>query len=188
MKKNLSEMRCLDLYLSHLSPREYHKIKDQIQPSTANISPLASWDLYSDFYHKKQNEAKKEVEFNHIDSLSKKYEWSNDLKSLLSKGNYDALVITDIHQKIIWVNEGFSLMTGYPKTFALHKTPSFLQGKNTSSQSKNRFRQKLQKNKPFKEIIINYKKNNTPYTCEVKIIPLHSDRTTHYLALEKEIG
>ena len=78
-------------------------------------------------------------------------------------------------------------MTGYTKKYALNKTPNFLQGQNTLPETKKRIRGKLDELKPFAEIITNYKKDKTPYKCEVKIIPLYTDKVTHFLAIEKKV-
>ena len=34
----------------------------------------------------------------------------------------------------------------------------------------------------------NYKKDKTAYKCEVQIIPMYSDETTHFIALEKQVS
>ena len=78
-------------------------------------------------------------------------------------------------------------MTGYTKTFALKKTPSFLQGKNTCAVTRNRIRNKILANEPFKEIVLNYKQDKTPYKCEINVFPLSHKNTTHYIALERAI-
>lgn len=81
-------------------------------------------------------------------------------------------------------------MTGYEKEFALNKTPRFLQGEKTKESTRKRIKEKLLKGKPFKDVIINYRKDKTSYKCELHIIPLHNNETTkitHFLALEKEI-
>ena len=117
--------------------------------------------------------------------MSKKYNWTNDFDTIFNNNTFEALVVTDVSRKILWVNSGFTKMTGYSKTFAINKTPSFLQGRKTSDATRNRIRQKLQKNNPFKEIIVNHKKDKSTYKCEVSIFPLKSDKTTHFLALEK---
>ena len=108
--------------------------------------------------------------------------------SEFSKNDYEALIITDKNQNIIWVNDGFSKMTGYPKKEALNKTPKFLQGEKTSAETKKKIWQNILLDKPFKEVIINYKKDQTPYKCEVKILPLYNKQTTHYIAFERKIG
>ena len=47
--------------------------------------------------------------------------------------------------------------------------------------------QNIKLNKPFTDIVINYKKDKTPYRCEIKVFPLFTENTTHYIALEKAV-
>jgi PAS domain S-box-containing protein len=180
-------MKGLDIYLSNLTDEEYEKAKHKVKPNSIKAMPLLSWDVYSEQIHTQNAEAKKDAELNQIISMSESYKWKNDFNSLFNNNDFTALVITDINQKIIWVNEGFTSMTGYSKKFALNKSPKFLQGKETSTKTKQRIKQKIKEDKPFKEIILNYKKDKTLYKCEVKIIPLFNDKTTHFLAFEREI-
>ncbi|GAB5401493.1 MAG: hypothetical protein Aureis2KO_30780 [Aureisphaera sp.] len=188
MKYNLSEMSCLDLYLSTLSVEEQEKLKDEIVPSKALAMPLLSWDLFSENYSRRLQQARKGNDIKNVAALAQRYDWKNDVQSILSEHEFDAIVITDAQQKIVWVNEGFTTMTGYPKSFALDKSPKFLQGKETSETTRKKIKAQLKKDRPFKEIITNYKKDQVAYDCEVRIFPLYNEGTTHYLALEREVG
>ncbi len=187
MKDNLNNMAGLDIYLSNIANEKDAQKTSEIQSINYKTMPLMSWDIYMENYHKMLQEAKKNVELKQVTNLAKKYNWQNDLNLVFSEHDYEAVIITDVNQNIIWVNEGFSTMTGYSQKFALNKTPNFLQGEQTSQETKNRIRQKIKQNKPFKEIIINHKKDKTPYTCEVNIIPLYNNETTHFIAFEKQV-
>jgi PAS domain S-box-containing protein len=187
MKNNLSKMMCLDIYLSSLSNKNYDKIKHQIKPSKAKFMPLLSWDISSQHYFKTLENLKIERDINMVKVFAAKVKWKNEIDTIFNNEDFDALIITDTEQKILWVNDGFTQMTGYSKTFAVNKKPQFLQGTNTSIKSKSRFRNKLNSLKPFTEIITNYRKDNSSYECEVKIIPMYSENVTHYLAIEKQI-
>jgi len=188
MKNNLSELMCLDIYSSSLSIEEYDKIKFQIKPSKSKYMSLLSWDIFSENYFKTLENLKIERDIKMVKSFAEKSKWKNKIDILFNNQDFDALIITDADQKIVWVNDGFTQMTGYTKTFAINKKPHFLQGIDTSQKTKKRIREKLKDLKPFTEIIINYRKDNTPYKCEVKIIPMYSDNVTHYLAIEKKVG
>lgn len=181
-------MKCLDIYLSSLNNKEYDEIKSKIEISKSKIMPLMSWDIFMDGYNRRLIEAKKRIEMEQVLSFAKKFNWKNDLKLAFSENDYEALIITDKNQNIIWVNDGFTSMTGYSKKFAINKTPKFLQGEETSEQTKQSIKKKLHKDKPFKDIIVNYKKDKTIYSCEVKIIPLCNGDTTHFIAFEKKVG
>ncbi|MEM6721812.1 MAG: PAS domain-containing protein [Bacteroidota bacterium] len=157
------------------------------QSENYKAMPLTSWDIYIDNYHKQLVEAKKELELQQVTMLAEKYKWQNDLRTVFSKREYEALIITDINQNIIWVNEGFTAMTGYSQKFAINRTPRFLQGMQTSQSTKSRIRNKIKQQQPFKEIIVNHKKDKTTYKCEVNIIPLYGKETTHFIAFEKQV-
>lgn len=188
MKYNLSKMNSLDIYLSGLTNEEYESIKHEIGAPKSKQMPLLSWDFFMEGYHKRMKEAKKRNEFEQVLSFAEKFDWKNDIKSIFSENDYEALILTDKKQKIIWVNEGFTLMTGYPKTFALNNTPRFLQGERTSLETKKRIKEKIVLQKPFKDIIINHRKDNSTYECEVKIFPLYNEETTHFIAFEKQLA
>lgn len=188
MKNNLSEMMCLDIYLSSLSDEEYDKIKPEIKPSKANLIPLLSWDIFSQQYFKTLENLKIESDVKWVKAFARKAKWKNEIDTIFNNQDFDALIITDAEQKIVWVNDGFTQMTGYSKKFAVNKKPHFLQGIDTSRKTRDRIRNKLNDLKPFTEIIVNYRKDNTPYECEVKIIPMYSENVTHFLAIEKQVG
>lgn len=187
MKFNLSEMMCLDIYTSSLSCEEYDKIKTQIKPSSAQIMPLLSWDIFSEHYIKTLENLKIENDIKTVKAFAERAKWKNEMDFIFNDQEFDALIITDAQQNIVWVNDGFTKMTGYSKTFAINKKPQFLQGINTSTKTKKRIRNKLNNLEPFTEIIMNYRKDNTPYECEVKIIPMYNDNVTHFLAIEKQV-
>ena len=181
-------MMSLDIYLSTLTNKEYYKIKHQIIPSNPKKTPLLSWDIYSQHHFKTLKNLKKERDINIVKLFSEKEKWHNDIDSIFENQEFEAIIVTDLKQKILWVNSGFTEMTGYSKKFALNKTPRFLQGENTSSLTKQSIRHKLKHSHPFTQIITNYKKDKSPYKCEVKIIPLYNNNTvTHYLAIERRV-
>jgi len=188
MKRNLADMLCLDLFLSSLNEKERKKITAEELESDHKIMPLLSWDIYSQHFYSEAERFKKESSIKELLIMSNKLNWQNDFKEIFEEETFDALVVTDMSKNIIWVNNGFSEMTGYTKKYALEKTPAFLQGEETSEATKKRIRAKILKNKPFTDVIINYKKDNTPYKCEIKIFPLYTDKTTHFLALEREVS
>ncbi len=124
-----------------------------------------------------------------LEDLKDHFQWSTDISPLLER-KFDALVLTDLSQQILWVDEGFEKMTGYSPSFALGKSPEFLQGKETSKQSKQQVRNKLKEKVNFTSQLINYKKDGRAYLCEISIFPLLNQHQlpTHFLALENEIG
>lgn len=177
---DLNNMMCLDLFL--LGKTE-ENAKQSIK-STRSVFPLVCFDLSGNsmMNHIKNVDKEKLIEY------SKEFDWKITIDQVLEP-NYEALVLTDADQSIIWANEGFKKMTGYPTHYAKGRKPSFLQGINTSETVKNSIKQKLAIGKPFTEVIVNYRKNKEEYFCEVSIIPIRNQQNlvTHFLALEKAV-
>ncbi len=146
--------------------------------------PLISWDISNPIYNAI---SKKTEDLEILTKLSSMNKWEVDFVKELSI-NYQTLVLTDLDQKIVWVNSGFEHMTGYAPDFAIGKKPIFLQGPNTSEVVKARIRKKLSKGERISDTVTNYKKNGFEYECQITIIPLFDSNQmiTHYLALERE--
>ncbi|QFZ55220.1 PAS domain-containing protein [Oceanihabitans sp. IOP_32] len=187
MKYNLSRMMCLDIFLSYLPPKPDHKIIHDVKLSGTKTTPLLSWDMFSQNYCKTLANLEIENDIETVRTFARKVQWKNEIDTIFNNRDFEALIITDAEQNIIWVNSGFTKMTGYSKKFAIDKNPKFLQGIDTSIKTKRKIKKKLNHLKPFTEVITNYRKDNTPYKCEVTIIPMYNDTVTHFLAIEKQV-
>ena len=187
-KDNLSNMACLDLYLSSLSNEEYNKLKHKIQPID-QVSPLLSMDVFSCSHFQSLEKGRKRMDLASLLMHDSDKDWQFNHELILNK-DYDALVLTDANQTIKWVNKGFSKMTGYPANYALGKQPKFLQGAGTRPETRKSIREKLGRTDIFSETVVNYRKNKEEYICEITIIPLLNSRfqLTHFLAIEKEVA
>lgn len=98
-----------------------------------------------------------------------------------------AIILTDARRKIIWVNDGFTNITGYTLTEVIGKSPGrLLQGPNTEREAVNRIRKHLASQVPFKDEIINYRKNGEEYVCRLVIHPIFNNQQelTNYIAFE----
>ncbi|MCM4161553.1 PAS domain-containing protein [Antarcticibacterium flavum] len=187
-KDNLSNMMCLDLYLEARSHTEYENLKLRIQPLN-HASPLLGLDLYAASFQAEVELGRRKKDLQDILDFAPGFNNQIDPGIILNT-SYDALVLTNLAQKIQWVNKGFSKMTGYTAGFALGKTPRFLQGKDTKEENRNRIRQKLLDKEVFTEIVVNYRKTKEQYKCEITIIPLTdaNRNISHFLAIEKEVA
>lgn len=151
------------------------------------IAPLQSWDIFAQYRVLCAIDSEKQKDFALLNLLAKKHKWTFDTNSIYNE-NYTAIVITDHTQHIEWVNNGFTDMTGFTKSYAIGKHPSFLQGKDTSLETKFKIRTAIENKESIAQQLLNYKKDGTPYLCDVKIIPLfnHIDVLTHFIAFEKK--
>lgn len=189
MKHALNKMLALDLFLSTLNETDYKATMHNIQPDLAVSVPLISWDIISQQRGIHLNAIERTQDINKVKDLAKKLHWENNIDAIFKEELFEAIVITDLQQRIVWVNKGFTAMTGYSKLEALNKTPKFLQGPETDVKTKQSINKQLQKCKPFKEVVTNYKKNGTTYKCEIKIFPLKTyTEETHFVALERKVS
>ncbi|KEO75547.1 PAS domain-containing protein [Anditalea andensis] len=150
--------------------------------------PLMSWDISGqspcsviDFWNIKEDKEQLLI-------YAEKYGWDIDIPHIL-KLQYQAIILTDAYQNICWVNKGFTELTGYTDMEAMGRSPRFLQGKNTSPVATKSISKALANEKPFTKKVLNYRKNEDEYTCQLTVYPLFNKRKTitHFLALEVEV-
>lgn len=148
------------------------------------VHPLLSWDIISD----NRSQSVQEKCQKSLQKLKQKFDWNLSITSLL-KAKFDAIVVTDRDENIVWASEGFEQMTGYKVSHAKNKKPAFLQGVNTDPETKKRIRSAIQRRQPIAETLINYRKNGSEYHCRVEITPLYNSENilTHFIALESEV-
>ena len=74
-----------------------------------------------------------------------------------------AVILTDPNQRIIWVNEDFTSITGYSLGEAVGRIPGkILQGPKTEQAARDRIRKAIQSRIPYKDQLTNYRKNGEP--------------------------
>jgi PAS domain S-box-containing protein len=98
-----------------------------------------------------------------------------------------AVIVTDALRRIQWVNEGFSLLTGYSFDEVVGKKPSeLLQGPLTEKEAVRRIRKGLEGFLPFLEEITNYRKSGEAYRCRLAIHPIFNEKEelTNFIAFE----
>lgn len=97
------------------------------------------------------------------------------------------LIVTDINFKIVFATNTISKISGYPLREILGKSPKMFQGKATSEYTQKKIKKALTELKPFKEVVLNYKKNGESYWCEIEAYPMFDKNGTflNYIALEK---
>ncbi len=188
MKNPISLMKSLDIFINSLCVKEYEEIKGNLYDNNNRHVNLLSFDFHLQNLNSILKKKEVQEDIQSLKQIARRESWKNNIEDILSKYAFEALILTDINRNILWVNEGFSKMTGYDKSDAIHNSPSFLQGSQTSEATRKRIREKLKQNKPFKEIIINHRKDNSTYKCELHIFPLYNEKTTHFLALERQIA
>lgn len=110
--------------------------------------------------------------------------------SLIARETTNAVIVTDKEQKIQWVNDAFTRVTGFAQEEIVGKTPgSFLQGPGTDASTVNFMRQKIQACQSFECDIINYTNGGSPYWVRIQCQPLFDNNGNHigFFSLQTDI-
>jgi len=101
-----------------------------------------------------------------------------------------ALILTDVDGVIVWVNAGFTRMTGYTLEDAVGRTPGrLLQGPDTDRAEAARIGMALRSRRGIAAELVNYTKDGRRYWVGLKIEPLvaRSGEIDGFLASEADI-
>lgn len=110
--------------------------------------------------------------------------------ALIAARTDNAVVLTDAAGLTVWVNEGFTRLTGYTLEEMLGKKPgSVLQGRGTDAETVRRIGERIRKGEGFSEEILNYGKDGLSYWLAVEVQPIHDEagRLTNFMAIETDI-
>jgi PAS domain S-box-containing protein len=120
----------------------------------------------------------------------KTYQQELEKLSLIVQETMNAVVITDAHANIEWVNNTFEEISGYKLDEVKGRKPgSFLQGKDTDLETIAYMRQQIRAAQPFVCEVYNYKKNGLGYWLRIKGQPIFdkSGKLTNFFAIEEDI-
>jgi PAS domain S-box-containing protein len=132
--------------------------------------------------------AKDEAAYNELliifDQLSSKLEHTQKNLWLLEqaiKNDYDSILITDLEMadggpKIVYVNEGFTKMTGYTREEVIGKTPRLLQGPKTDKGTLEHLKQSLLEGHSFFGQAVNYRKDGSEFINQWDIHPIYDEQ------------
>jgi len=113
-----------------------------------------------------------------------------DLQAAALKAAANAIVITDLHGTIVWVNHAFTTMTGYSQEEALGKNPRLLKSGAQPESYYAELWSTISSGKLWKGEIVNRRKDGTIYTEEMTITPVSQDggaASTHFIAIKQDI-
>lgn len=110
--------------------------------------------------------------------------------SLVASHTHNGVIIANNKGEIEWVNEAYTQLTGYELNDCFGQKPGdLLQGNGTNPKTIARIRKKLSERISFKEEILNYHKNGTPYWIKLDITPIidgYGD-LTNFIAIQEDI-
>ena len=88
----------------------------------------------------------------------------------------------------MYVNEGFTRLTGYTRDEALGRNCRFLQGKDTSPETVATIGTAMREQRPCFVEIQNYRKDGIPFWNALSIAPIFEDnRLTHFVGVQTDI-
>jgi PAS domain S-box-containing protein len=139
-------------------------------------APLLCWDLFNHSI----NEA---VNFNKI-----QHDWTSKesfFTAVIQSKN--TVLITDINYNIVFASNNMIEMNGYRPDEVLSKNPKMFQGDLTCDSARKNIKYATANHLPFKEVIVNYKKDGSTYLCEICGYPKFDKQgnLVHYIAFEK---
>ncbi|MCG9794079.1 PAS domain-containing protein [Flavobacterium algicola] len=138
--------------------------------------PLLSWDFF----------ASHTAEINKFVAIQK--HWKSKVNfSAINSNAKTQILITNSNQEIVFASPGIYKMNGYYTHEIIGKTPKIFQGELTSSVSRENIKTAIQNNLPFKEVIVNYKKDGSTYLCEIEAYPKFNKKgeLVNYIAFER---
>lgn len=134
---------------------------------------------------------------NAFDALRAETHTSKQRLNLLEraiKSDYDSILITELTlekpgPKIVYVNDGFTRMTGYGREEVIGKTPRILQGPKTDRAVLDKLKQRLKDGQAFFGHTVNYRKDGTEFINQWDIHPLTDSKgeITHWVSYQHDI-
>lgn len=110
------------------------------------------------------------------------------------RSDYDSIVITTLElekpdPKIVYVNDGFTRMTGYSKEEAIGNTPRMLQGPKTDRKVLDTLKKRLKEGEAFFGHTVNYRKDGSEFINQWDIHPLTNEdgEITHWVSYQHDI-
>ncbi|MCL7417357.1 MAG: PAS domain-containing protein [Halalkalicoccus sp.] len=90
---------------------------------------------------------------------------------------------------LIYVNDAFERLTGYPKAEALGTNCRFLQGEDTAEEPVAAMREAIANEEPVSVELRNYRKDGTEFWNQVDIAPIHdtAEDVTHFVGFQTDI-
>jgi len=104
----------------------------------------------------------------------------------------EGVTIADARQPdrpLIYVNEGFERMTGYPVAEALGRNCRFLQGPDSDANAVAEIRAALREHRECVVEILNYRKDGTAFWNRLSITPVRdsSGEVTHFIGIQSDV-
>ncbi|UFP96858.1 ATP-binding protein [Gloeobacter morelensis] len=102
----------------------------------------------------------------------------------------NAVVITDVERRVVWVNAGFTALTGFTLDEVRgHNPGALLQGPQTDPATVMYMRERLQRGEGYTVEILNYSKTGDQYWLAIEVQPVRdgTGKLTHFIAVQRDV-
>ena len=110
--------------------------------------------------------------------------------ALIAARTDNSVVLTDAAGKVIWVNNGFTRLTGYTLEDMLGRKPGHvLQGRGTDPVTVHHIRQQLDRGEGFSAEILNYGKAGNSYWVSTEVQPICDEHggVVNFMAIQSNV-
>lgn len=114
------------------------------------------------------------------------------LKDLALEATAEGISIADLRQPdapLIYVNQGFENLTGYPAREALGRNCRFLQGPETDSETRAAISKAIRDRREIVAEVLNYRKDGRPFWNRLSLTPVRTSggEVTHYIGVQSDV-
>ncbi len=111
-------------------------------------------------------------------------------ESAMQRAN-DVIIIAKAipEMSVVYVNQAFTLLTGYAAEEILGKTPKMLHGPKTDRNAIAQITFALKNGQAIRKDVLNYRKNGSEFWVELDIAPIRNNENviTHWVSIQREI-
>ncbi len=110
--------------------------------------------------------------------------------AMIASRTDNAVILTDPHGHIEWINDGFTRITGYHLAEVMGRKPgALLQGPETDPAAIRYMSEHQRRGEGFQTDLVNYTKDGRKYWIHVEAQPIHDEtgRLIHFMAIESDI-
>ncbi len=151
--------------------------------------PLVSLDFYAARFQSLCEEIRETAK---LKSMASEMQWDIDFDVVEQefRNEKKVVIVTTPEVKIVHATPNIFEMNGYHPSEIIGKSPKMFQGEKTSKSTQKRIAKAIGQKVPFEATLINYRKDQSRYTCAIKALPITNKqgKVVNFIAFEKEIA
>jgi PAS domain S-box-containing protein len=198
-----------DGWLSRIHPEDVKKVNDTMQQALVGKDDYKPtfrlvWKDSSVHFIKASGLIERDEQGNAIRMIGANWDITAEIEKVrhlkllesVITNTKDSVLITEVEpfdepgNKIVYVNDAFTKMTGYSSEEVIGKTRRILQGPKSDKLELKRLGESIRKWQSFEATIINYKKNGEEFWNNFTLTPVANEKGwyTHWIAIERDVS